>query len=113
MKDVTRTDVERASREKILTLLKPSAEQLAYTNSCRINEDEDLLIIKAPIMTALQIAVNAWKSFVYTGLSYDYILLQPSFHDSKNEADVSWAKLTIATCNDPNLNKLKFKIKRR
>ena len=113
MKDVNRTQVEMAGRESILYLLKPSVEQLVYTNSCKINDGRDQLIIKAPIMTAMQIAVNAWKSFVYTGLSYDYILLQPSFKDSKNEAEVSSAKLTIATCKDRNLNKLKFKIKRR
>ena len=102
-----------AGRENILSLLKPSAEQLGYTNSCRINDDGDQLIIKAPIMTAFQIAVNAWKTWVYTGLSYDYILLQPSFKDAKNETEVSSAKLTIATCKDPELNQMKFKIKRR
>ena len=113
MKDVTKNHVEGAGRGNILSLLKPSAEQLAYTQSCRINDDGDLLIIKAPIMTALQIAVNAWKTWVFTGLSYDYILLQPSFHDSKNETDVTTVKLTIGTCADPNNNQLKFKIKRR
>jgi len=113
MKDVTRAHVETAGRENILSLLKPSAEQLGYTQSCKINDEGDLIIIKAPIMTALQIAVNSWKTWIYTGLSYDCILLHPSFKDCKNETEVAHAKLTISTCKDPTMNQLKFIIKRR
>lgn len=113
MKKISKANVDQAGRGNILSLLKSSGDVLDYTQSIEVSDENDIVIIKAPVMVALEIAVNTWKSFVYTGLSYDYMMLQPSFQSASNVTDVKMAKLTIATLKDPKHNQLSFKIKRR
>lgn len=113
MKSIDGNIVRAAGRGSILSLLKPSIEQLGYTSSCELSEDKSMIFIKAPIMTAIEIIVNARKAFVYSGVSYDYILLEPCYQDHKNISYVKTAKVTIATCQDAYLNKLEFHIKRK
>lgn len=113
MKKISKANVDHAGRGNILSLLKRSGDVLDYAQSIEVSDENDILIISAPIMVALEIAVNTWKSFVYTGLSYDYMMLQPSFQGSSNATEVKMAKLTIATLKDTKHNQLSFKIKRR
>ena len=90
-----------SSKTYIGKLLKGAVAHAQYANGILIDYEAGDILITAPTMVALQIVIDLWKQWVYRGMSYDSITLEPSFTDARNVSKVNRVRLHITTQEDP------------
>ncbi len=95
----------------IVRLLKGMRDHMEYVISMHADVDNGHVRLKMPTRYHFQFCDALLRQFVYAGLSFDELIVEPKYKTTSRTAEASNVELHIKVKSDNNENRLVIKYK--
>jgi hypothetical protein len=102
----------RPGRQPVMRLLYYSSQWLRYAKTVCVDEEAGEARISIPVMAGLKLAADLWDSFVYRGMSWDVMIVEPHYTAAAKTPKVNFITLQLTVRENKSDNKLEIRIKR-
>jgi hypothetical protein len=104
---------KNSARQPVVRLLKGSKDDLcSYAISMSADVDAGCVSLKIPVGYMFRFCDGLLKQFIYNGLSFDELVIDPKYAQSQSTALVNNVVVTISVRDNMNDNRLLIKFKR-